>query len=241
MVDEAMTHCKERLVGGKSLFNYDQVKARLSRLQAAYTTCSAMCTYTSEHADLDQDLAAQNVAANAIKAHVTDMMHDASQSFLQLTGAKGYQMSHIAGRSLVDSRPFQIFEGSNDVLYQQIADGVLKSMRRMKKKNLHDYLSSYELTERAAGYFEDALDFEVDQQMSQRKTKELGEMLSRLISMELTLELGDRGFRSDLIADALTVLQRDAEQLLSGYKSTDTAEPAEDYAENSSWLDFVRC
>ena len=241
MVDEAMTHCKERLVGGKSLFNYDQVKARLSRLQAAYTTCSAMCTYTSEHADLDQNLAAQNVAANAIKAHVTDMMHDASQSLLQLTGAQGYQMSHIAGRSLVDSRPFQIFEGSNDVLYQQIADGVLKSMRRMKKKNLHDYLSSYELTERAAGYFEDALDFEVDQQMSQRKTKELGEMLSRLISMELTLELGDRGFRSDLIADALTVLQRDAEQLLSGYKSTDTAEPAEDYAENSSWLDFVRC
>jgi hypothetical protein len=31
---------------------------------------------------------------------------------------------------VVDSRPFQIFEGSNDVLYQQITESVLKSMRR---------------------------------------------------------------------------------------------------------------
>ncbi len=48
---------------------------------------------------------------------------------LQLVGAKGYRLDHIAGRATVDSRPFQIFEGSNDILYQQIAEAVLKLMR----------------------------------------------------------------------------------------------------------------
>ena len=45
MMDEAITHCKERFVGGQSLFNYEQVKSRISELQAYFTVCSAMCNY----------------------------------------------------------------------------------------------------------------------------------------------------------------------------------------------------
>src|SRR5690625_5979026 len=88
-----------------------------------------MCTYTSEHAGLEHDMSKDAVSANAIKSVVTDLMHDASQSLLQLVGAKGYRLDHVAGRSLVDSRPFQIFEGSNDILYQQISEGDRKSTR----------------------------------------------------------------------------------------------------------------
>jgi alkylation response protein AidB-like acyl-CoA dehydrogenase len=37
MLDEAIDHCKQRFVGGKSLFGYDQVQERLSKIQASYT------------------------------------------------------------------------------------------------------------------------------------------------------------------------------------------------------------
>jgi alkylation response protein AidB-like acyl-CoA dehydrogenase len=240
MLDEALSHCRERCVGGKSLLEYDQVKKRVSRLQAWYTACSAMCAHTSEAAHIENNMASQSVSANSIKTVVTDLMQEASQSLLQLTGAKGYRLDHIAGRSTVDSRPFQIFEGSNDVLYQQISVAILKKMRRIKEKNLYQYLKDYELTARVADRFKDSLDFEVDLQMPQRKLVELGRMLGRIVTMELTVELGDRGFRSDLVSNCLTVLQQDAESILCTYQSSRPGAVVEDYVEGSAWLDFVR-
>ena len=117
MVDEAVEQSRERFVGGKPLFDYDQVKARLARLQASVTACAAMCLHSSENAGVERDLSGEGLKANAMKTVVTDLMHEASQSLLQLMGAKGYRLDHIAGRSTNDSRPFQIFEGSNDILY----------------------------------------------------------------------------------------------------------------------------
>ena len=124
MLDEAMEHCKKRFVGGKSLFKYDQVQQRLARLQASFTISAAMCAHSSKHADVENGLSGRGVEANAIKTVVTDLMQEAAQSLLQLVGAKGYRLDHIAGRAAVDSRPFQIFEGSNDVLYAQISEAL---------------------------------------------------------------------------------------------------------------------
>ncbi len=240
LLDEALAHCRERFVGGKSLLDYDQVKKRITRLQAYFTTCSALCLYAGENARLDRNLATENLEANAIKSVVTDFMQDGADSLLQLSGAMGYRIDHLAGRSYVDSRPFQIFEGSNDVLYQQIAEGVLKQMRRLKEANLYHYLTAYDGTARAAERFEDTLSFEVDLQLPQRKLVELGRALGRIISMEMTIELGDRGFRSDLISNSLTVLRHDVEALLARYRSKNLASVVENYVEESGWLDYVR-
>lgn len=239
MLDEALEHCRERFVGGRSLFEYDQVKERLARLQASFTACSALCAYATEHASLENDLSRASVPANSIKTLVTDMMQDAAQSLLQLTGAKGYRIDHIAGRSVVDSRPFQIFEGSNDVLYQQISEAVLKQMKRMKESNLHAYLAQYDLTSRAADHFKDSLDFNVDFELPQRKLVELGEMLSRIISMECTIELGERGFRGDLISNCLTVFRQDVETKLTSFRERRFADIIDDYLGESKWLNYV--
>ena len=240
ILDEALAHCKERFVGGKPLIDYDQVQRRITEIQAAFTACSAMCLHTSEHAHTDNDLAGEALSANAIKTVVTDLMQDASQSLLQLMGGKGYRLDNVAGRSVVDSRPFQIFEGSNDVLYQQISEAMLKSMRQMQEKNLETFLSDHDLTSRAVEYFNDALNFEVDQSLSQRKLVELGRILGRVVTMELVIELGDRGFRSDLISNCLQVFRREVEGLLAGYHETGQTDVIEDYVEGSAWLDFVQ-
>lgn len=239
LLDEALDHCKQRLVGGSSLFSYDQVQQRLARIQAAFTVCSAMCTFSSDHAHLKNDLMRNGFEANSIKTVVTDLMQDASQSLLQLVGAKGYRLDHIAGRATVDSRPFQIFEGSNDILYQQISESVLKQMRKVKESNLHTYLSDYDLTSRASDYFKDMLNFDIDFSLPQRKLVDLGRVLGRMVSLQLVLNLGDRGFRKDLIDGAIAVLRQDVAALLSTYKHAHEKQVVDDYGKESSWLEFV--
>lgn len=239
MLDEALDHCKERFVGGSSLFSYDQVKSRLSKLQAYYTTCSAMCAYSSETATITNDLSKHGLQANVIKAVITDFMQHASQSLLQLVGAKGYQLNHIAGSATVDSRPFMIFEGPNDILYQQITESILKSMRRLKEVNLYQFLSKFHLSKRASGYVKDVLDFVPDRQMSQRRLVELGELLGRLISMEFVIELGDRGYRPSLIANCIDVLSEEIECMAARLRSNRVPAIIDDYHADSAWLSFV--
>jgi alkylation response protein AidB-like acyl-CoA dehydrogenase len=239
ILDEALTHCKERFVGGVSLLNYDQVKERLARLQSYFTVSSAMSFYTSENVPLEQDTSKMDLAANSIKSVVTDYMHSAAQSFLQLVGAKGYRIDHLAGRALVDSRPFQIFEGSNDILYQQISESTIKMMRRMKITNMHDFLSRYNLTEHAADYFKDSLNFDIDYQLPQRKLVQLGEAIGRIVAMNMTIKMGESGFNSDMISSSIKIIQSEVESIIAGLKSNQTAMVLEENRENSSWVNYL--
>ncbi len=239
LMDEGLSHCKTRHVGGRPLFHYDQVQKRLARIQASFTACSALCARSSREAELDHDLSRHGLEANATKAVVTDLMHGAAQSLLQLMGATGYRLDHIAGRSVVDSRPFQIFEGSNDILYQQISEAVLKLMRKVKEKNLLGFLRSFDATSRGSGYLKELLDFEFDPRMPQRKLVELGRALARILTLERVLELGDLGFREELISNCVSTLQDDIAGLLSTYRTRGRPLAVEDYEGDGSWLGFV--
>lgn len=240
MMDEAVTHCRERLVGGKSLISYDQVKQRVSEIQAYFTVCSAMCNFTGSTVPLKKNTARMDVEANTIKTLVTDFMQKASQSLLQLTGAKGYRLDHIAGRSTIDSRPFQIFEGSNDILYQQISESVIKMMRKMKSTNLHDFLSNYELTERSKDLFKDTFNFTIDPQMPQRKLVGLGQALARTISIEFTMRLGDQGFNKEMVDNAVIIMKEEVENLMQMFREGGKGSVVEDYQLDSSWFSLQK-
>jgi len=239
MMVEAIEHCKQRYVGGQSLFNYDQVKKRLTRLQSSFTVVSAMCAFTSTNVPIDKDVSDMSLTANTIKTYTTDLMQQAAQSLLQLTGAKGYRLDHIAGRAFVDSRPFQIFEGSNDILYQQITESVLKQMRKLKLNNLYKFLSEFKLTQRASGYFSEALDFQISNSLAQHRMVELGRILSRVISLEFTLRLSDKGFNQQLIDNTISTLQTDVERMVSTFVNDKQQDVVEDYEESSSWLESI--
>lgn len=235
ILDEAHKHCKQRLVGGQSLFSYDQVKERISRLQSSFTICSAMCSFTSEHVPLSKDTSSFDVAANSIKTVTTDLMQNASQSLLQLMGAKGYRLDHIAGRAVIDSRPFQIFEGSNDILYQQISESVIKLMKRLKLSNLYEFLSEYKYTEQASEHLKETLNFELDMKIAQDKLVDLGRVLSRLISLEFTIRLGEKNFNKSLINSTIETLKGDIKRLMSSFDYAGEATVIENYQESSSW------
>ncbi len=239
MLDESVSHAKKRLVGGVSLSGYDQVKERLARLQAWFTSSSAMSFFTASNISATDDTSRLDLAANSIKALVTDYMQEAAQSFLQLTGAKGYRLDHLAGRSVVDSRPFQIFEGSNDILYQQITESVLKLMRKKKVNNLFDFFKGYSLSEKSAGYLRDSLDFEVDFKMPQRKMVELGRAVSRVVTMNMTIDLGAGGFNQEMISNGLKVLQQEIHTIIASFNYRPEPIVVEEYQSDSNWLSYM--
>lgn len=181
-----------------------------------------------------------DVAANSIKSVATDYMHEASQSLMQLVGAKGYREDHIAGRSLVDSRPYQIFEGSNDILYQQISESILKGMKKSKIQNLYQYLKEYSLTSQAADHFKEQLNFKVDQKLAQRKMVQLGRALGRLVAMNMTIKLGETGFNSDLISNSLKSISSEIETLFARYSSGPQPDIIVDYQPESSWSQYLK-
>ncbi|WP_321347996.1 acyl-CoA dehydrogenase family protein [uncultured Draconibacterium sp.] len=239
MLDEALTHCKERLVGGKSLFNYDRVQHRLSKLQASYTICSAMCANSSEKAGLNVDLSGMGMEANAVKSVITDLMQEAAQSVVQLVGAKAYKLNHIAGRGTADSRPFQIFEGSNDILYAQISEGLVKMMKRAKERNLFQFLQGFDLTDKAVHFVKKQVDFNLDLQLPQRKLVEMGKIIGRVISMNQVLDLSEKGFNKELIDGSVTFLQQEITKLMSAFNFKNDEKVIDGYDENTSWLNFV--
>lgn len=240
MLDEALIHTRERSVSGKRLIEYDQVQHRLTDLQSSFTVASAMCASSSEKAGIQNDLSGSGVEANSVKSYVTDLMQNAAQSLVQLVGAKAYRLSHIGGRGITDSRPFQIFEGSNDMLYSQISDAIIKQMRQLKESNLYNFLNNHDLTSKATDYLKDLLNFNVNFELPQRKMVELGQALSRIISMEMVINLGEKGFRTDLIDNSIASLKREISSLIGHFNFSGQSELIDDYQENSVWYTLAK-
>ena len=239
MLDEAIAHCQQRLVGGRSLFAYDQVQQHLAKLQANFTIISAYSKHSAGVAGIENDLTGLGLEANIIKTVTTDLMQESSQTLLTLVGAKGYKLNHIAGRGTVDSRPFIIFEGSNDILYAQIGEAVLKLMKTAKETAFHTYLEGHRLTENAAKYVKDLISFDIYLQMPQRKTVELGRVISRVASMDMVIKLGDAGFRNELIDGAVSLLRQEITTLVSHFAYQQPTNVVEDYQVDSSWNNFL--
>ena len=235
MLDESLTHCQQRYVGGKNLLGYDQVQHRLSQLQAWYTINSAMCHYTAEVSGVENNLTSFGLQANSTKAVVTDMMQDAAQSLLQLLGAKGYRRDHIAGRAVADSRPFQIFEGSNDVMYIQIAEVILKKMKKAKETNFYTFISQFELTDKIAVYYKNMLAINLDLNLPQRTKVALGKIVARLVTTEFTLGLLDTGFRADLVDNAIQVVGNTIAEQVSSISQFRPIRVIEEYRDGGDW------
>lgn len=235
MLDESMAHAKQRYIGGKSLFSHDQVQQRLARLQSFYTICAAMCAHSCKTAGIKNDLSMSGLEANSVKCVVTDIMQESAQSATQLFGASAFKLDHIAGRGIIDSRPFQIFEGPNDILYTQITGSILKMMKKAGESNLYRFLKNFDLTTKSAALFKHILDFELATNLPQRKMVELGQVIGRIVSSEMVINLSDSGYREDLINNGLKMLSQEITSLMSGFNFKNTAAVVEDYHENSSW------
>ncbi|BAX81599.1 acyl-CoA dehydrogenase family protein [Labilibaculum antarcticum] len=238
MMDEALDQCKNRMVGGKSLISYDQVQFQIAKIQSAFTICSAFCARSSTKSSIENDLSADGIEANSVKTIVTDLMQESAQTLVQLSGAKGYRLSHIGGRGIVDSRPFQIFEGANEMLYTQISEMVIKLMKKKKEFNLFQFLKNFDLTSKASEFFKKQTNFSLNTDLPQRKLVDLGRAIGRIVSAGLVIDLDEKGFRKDLIENCLSSLDQDISNLIYSYHNNSKITSVNEYQDGSSWLEF---
>lgn len=238
MMDEALQHTQTRIIRGSPLIALDQVRHQIARIQSAFTVSSAMCSRSAEASGIEHDLTGYTMEANTMKTYVTELMQEAAQTLTQLQGANGYKVESIASRSIIDSRPFQVFEGSNEMLYTQISEMFVKQMRRFKNMNLASFLKDFHLTKRTANYFKPLINFVVDDKLPQRKQVGLGKILSRIISADYVVKLGDKGFRSDLVSNSIDMIRQEVASLASSFQNSTQVLPVEEYSNKSSWLDF---
>lgn len=239
MLDESIKHCSTRYVGGKPLIELDSVRFRISKIQSYYTLTSGMCSRSVDTSSIDNDLSGMNVEANSVKALITDLMQESAQICAQLSGANGYKMDHIAGRGIIDSRPFQIFEGPNEMLYTQIAEKILKNMRRFKEDNLLNHLMQAAYTKRVAAEFKGDLSIKPGYELPQRKLVILGSIIARLVCLQYVRDLVDKGFREDLYENSREHVGMEIKILLSGFYAQTDAQPIIDYECQSDWADFA--
>ena len=239
MLDEALTQCKNRMIGGKNLLALDQVQHQISKIQSAFTISSAMCYKSSLKSGITNDLSGDGIEANSMKAVVTDLMQESAQTLVQLSGAKGYRLSHIGGRGIIDSRPFQIFEGSNEMLYTNISKMIIKMMNKKKELNLFNFLKSFDLTAKASDFFKQEFNFTLKDNIPQRKLVDLGKALGRIVSAGFIMDMAGQGFRKDLVENSLISLKQDIHNLISSYNFNGLISSIEEYKEDSSWLQFV--
>ncbi len=198
-----------------------------------------MCSRSAEYGGIENNLASSGVEANSMKAYITDLMQDSAQTLTQLSGANGYKAESMGSRGIVDSRPFQIFEGSNEMLYTQISEMVLKLMNRQKTLNLSEFLSTYNLTKNVAEQFKSLLHFKIDLNLQQRKHVDLGKIISRIISADFVAELGIKGIRQDLIKNCIESIKHEISMLVSSCRFQIKVAPVEEYHDSSNCLTRV--
>ena len=238
ILDEAIKQCNSRIVAGRTLLSLDQVQHQIAKIQSAFTVCSAMCSRSADISGIENNLSASSLEANSMKAYVTDLMQESAQTLTQLNGANGYKIESLGARGIVDSRPFQIFEGSNEMLYTQIYENVEKLMNKLKTTNLLEFLKRYERTENVAGHFKSLLNFSLDVNIPQRKMVDLGKIISKVIAAGYVSELGVKGFRQDLIVNSIENIKHEISAVVNSFKFQPNVSPVLEYNDKSSWLTF---
>jgi len=185
------------------------------------------------------DLSGEGIKANSMKALVSDLMQESAQICVQLSGSGGYKIDHIAGRGIIDSRPFQIFEGSNEMLYAQIAEVLTRQMKKYKLDNFYAYLKDYELTRRIAPMFKNHLNFSIPDILVQRQLIVIGRIVARLICLQFAAEFTDKGFRKDLYENCIKHIEMDIKKFIADIRDYNNAEPVMEYHDASCWWKLV--
>jgi alkylation response protein AidB-like acyl-CoA dehydrogenase len=117
LADEVATRASGRVVFGQPIAKFDQVQFRLSTIRSLSQINHCLWRFTADWMDQHDDVSGDYILVNAIKVVSSESMAEASDSAMQIFASAGYKRNHLVGRAYVDSRPFQIFEGSNDVLH----------------------------------------------------------------------------------------------------------------------------
>ena len=216
LCEEAELWSQERQVFGKPLAAYEQVQHRLALMQAARTVCGAACSYAGALLDAHEapEPFIEMLVANIIKVTTSDLLQSSAQSGVQLRGGQGFRKDHYTGKAFVDSRPFQIFEGSNDVLYEAIAAQLINEARKLGLRTLAESLARHPRLPSPTLPHDTVRDLPLPSTDSQIDRVLFGKIVARYATLGIVQNVAatlDPAIRGDLTESAVAFLRAECE------------------------------
>jgi alkylation response protein AidB-like acyl-CoA dehydrogenase len=143
---EAHAYTDTRRIGQAPLSAIRFARYRLTAIDSSYAICEALNHHLQTRLDLKADMTHAFPAVQAIKTVATERMISSANHYQQLTGGEGYRCgspTNIAGQAFLDTRVFTIFDGTNDLLSQQLTEYCLA---RTEGRGLSRFLAEWPLT-----------------------------------------------------------------------------------------------
>lgn len=116
LAHEVAIRVEDRRAFGFPLSHFDQIQFQLSELRGMYQLDRSLGRFTGARVAEHKDVSGDNTLVNCAKIICTETMHLASDCALKVFASAAYKRNHLVGRAYVDSRPFRVFEGVNEVL-----------------------------------------------------------------------------------------------------------------------------
>lgn len=123
--DESIERTENRKINNGTLYDIGYVKYKLQSIAANKTVTQALLYYTKYRVDFRITLLDSFFEAQCIKVLSTDKMLESALNYQQLCGGEGYRHNapyNNAASFFLDARVYTIFDGTNDMLSQQIAE-----------------------------------------------------------------------------------------------------------------------
>jgi alkylation response protein AidB-like acyl-CoA dehydrogenase len=143
---EARLYADERLIGSAPLSAIGFARYRLAAIDTSATICEALNHHLLTALDVKADMTDSFPAVQALKTVATERMVSAAHHYQQLCGGEGYRCdspTNIAGQAFLDTRVFTIFDGTNDLLSQQLTE---YHLARLEGRSLSSHLAADPLT-----------------------------------------------------------------------------------------------
>ncbi|REE97010.1 acyl-CoA dehydrogenase family protein [Thermomonospora umbrina] len=187
---EAHAYADRRIIGRGPMSGIRFVRYRLAAIDTSYTVCAALNHYLQTSLDMKGDMIGAFPAVQAIKTVATERMLSAAQHYQQLVGGEGYRSgspTNISAQAFLDARVYTIFDGTNDLLSQQLTEYCLA---RTDGRPLSEFLAEWPLT--AAAVTEHRLDLGfLDQNLEQEHRVLAGRAIAYAFSIGRVMRWAD--------------------------------------------------
>lgn len=185
-----------RKIGNGTLSDIGYVQYKLKQTAASHTISKALFIFLKNKIDLRNNLMDHFFEAQAIKVLATDKMLESSLNYQQLCGGEGYRYNapnNNAALAVLDSRVYTIFDGTNDLLSQQIAEFCIK---QSTNGNIVEFLKKFDKTSLGMKHIHFDLSV-LDNNTSHERKVINGQIISRIFGLNCleeasqSLEYGD--------------------------------------------------
>ncbi|TDD34052.1 acyl-CoA dehydrogenase [Actinomadura sp. KC06] len=143
---EAHAYAERRRIGPGPQSAIRFVRYRLAAIDASYTVCSALNHHLRTALNMKDEMIGSFPAVQAIKTVATERMLSSAHHYQQLVGGEGYRSgspTNISAQAFLDARVYTIFDGTNDLLSQQLTEYCLA---RTDGRALSRFLAEWPLT-----------------------------------------------------------------------------------------------